>query len=238
MATPPPPQPPPPPPPGYPAYPPQPQQPPPGRPLPTDRSQVRPRSVWYWIAGAIAALAIGGSILIFSGGDEDIGSLTDVFSTLEQLEVPGAVTVDLAEDDEWAIYRSLGDTSFDFEDQGTSSLDCRVRDPGGSLVPLAGDFGFGNVTLNNETYVTEYTFTAPESGAYEVSCTGGNGPAEEVLVGENVEIGEIFGFFGRVALGIVILLLGLLATLAIALPVWLVRSKRIRDARRAGVYRG
>ena len=236
MATPPPPQPPPPPPPPPPGYPPPPPpgRPPPGPGHPVDRGRIRPHRAWYWVAGALGALAIAGSILIFTGGDEDLGSLTNVFSTLEELEVPGAVDVELAAGAEWAIYRSAGDSSSSFFDEG--SLECRVRDPSGDLVPLASDFGFSNVTLNGEVFVTEYTFEASESGRYEVGCRGrGAGPAERVLVGEQVEIGEIFGFFGRAALGIAVLLLGLIATTAIALPVWLVRSRKIAEARRSGV---
>jgi hypothetical protein len=72
-----------------------------------------------------------------------------------------------------------------------------------------------------------------------VSCEPGRrtAPPETVLVGKSLQFGEVFGFLGRVATGIAILLLGLLATAAIALPVGLTRSKRIGEARRAGLLR-
>ena len=205
---------------------------------PVNRSEIRPRRAWYWVAGMVALLTVVGSVLIFTGGDEDLGSLTDVFGTLEELEVPGEVTVDLDAGAEWAIYRGAESNSEGAYFNG-SSLECQVRDPDGDLIPLSDDFGFTNVTLNGEVFVTEYTFDAPEAGSYAVGCRGrGPAPGETVLVGQQVEIGEIFGFFGRFAAGIAILLLGLLATTAIALPVMLTRSKRIGEARRAGALRG
>jgi hypothetical protein len=247
MATPPPPQgptppPPPPPPPPYSGYgggygPPQPPQPPQGPTGPVSRSEIRPRRFWYWIAGVLALASLVGSIAIFASGDEEgIGSLTDVLGTLEELSAPGEITVDLTEGDEWAIYAPSGDSSNSsapFDDQ---ELDCEVRDPGGDLVPLAEDFGFSYVTLGDDTYTAEYSFDVRESGSYEVGCRPvGSTPPGTLVVGEKVQLGEVFGFFGRVALGAAVLLLGLIAVCAIALPVWLSRSRKIGEAKRAGV---
>jgi hypothetical protein len=194
------------------------------------------------VAGAIAALTVAGSILIFTGGDEDLGSLTDVFGTLEEFQAPGETTVELEAGAEWAIYRLSSDASGDatIGDSAFTDLDCRVRDPGGKLVPLVTDLGFSNVTLGDSVYVTSFTFDVPRSGTYDVGCEPGSRTSEpiDLLVGEKVEIGEIFGFFGRAAAGIAVLLLGLLAASAIALPVWLSRSKKIGQARRSGALRG
>ena len=239
MATPPPPQPPPPPPPpaGYPPRPPQ-QPHPAWLKGPVSRREIRPSRLWYWVTGVIGLAAVVGAILVFTGGDDDLGSLTDVFTTLEELQVPGEITVDLPAGEDWAIYRHSSESGGAFFEDD-SALDCRVRAPDGSLVPLTSDFGFSNVTLNDELYVTEYKFQVPESGSYEVSCEPGRRVDQpgSVLVGKSLEFGEVFGFFGRVAAGIAILLLGLLATAAIALPVALTRSKRIGEARRAGMLR-
>ena len=203
-----------------------------------NRSEIRPSRLWYWVAGVLAVLTVAGSVLIFTSGDEDLGSLTEVFGTLEELDVPGEVTVDLDAGDDWAIYRGSGSSEGTYFREG--SLDCQVRDPEGDLVPLATDFGFSNVTLDGEVYITEYTFEVLQTGSYTVGCRGDGGPVggETVLVGEKVEIGEIFGFFGRFAAGLAVLLLGLLICTAIALPVGLARSRKIGEAKRAGMLRG
>jgi hypothetical protein len=180
--------------------------------------------------------------MILSGGDEDLGTLTSVLGTLEELDAPGEVTVDLTAGDEWAIYRLSGDSAAApaFGDKGLAGLECEVRDPDGQLVPLVTDFGFTTVTLEDDLYVTNFTFDVPKTGAYEVSCDPGPRAATSVhlLVGEKVQLGEIFGFFGRIATGICILLLGLLLAVAVALPVWLSRSRKIGEARRAGRLTG
>jgi hypothetical protein len=183
-------------------------------------SKVRPSRLWYWVGGAVGLLAAVGAILVFTGGDEDLGDLTDVLGTLEDLEVPGEVTVDLPADEEWAIYSPGG------------GLRCAVTGPAGD-VDLDSDLGFGYVSLGDTTYRTAYTFDVPQAGQYEVRCApgGARGPGE-VLVGESIEVGEIAGFFGRAAVGIAILLAGALATLAIVLPVALSRARKLRDLRR------
>jgi hypothetical protein len=233
------------PPPPPPQYPPQPPGYPPQHPRwltgPVSRRDIRPSRLWYWVAGALGVAAVAGAILIFAGGDEDLGSLTDVFGTLEEFRSPGEVTVDLPEGAEWAIYREAGVSSSEgsFFNESSSSPNCEVRDPSGDLVPLASDFGFTNVTLNGQLYVTDYTFDVAEAGSHTVSCEPGRrfDPPETMLVGERVEFGEIFGFFGRVAAGLALLLLGLLITTAISLPVLLTRSRKLGEARRAGLLR-
>lgn len=229
MVTPPPPQPPPPPP------PPPAAQPPPVPPYSGPR-EIRPSRVWYWIAGAVAIAAIAGAILVFTGGDDDgggLGSLTDVLSTLEELQAPGSTTVDLEAGEEWAIYALSGRGSFRLAPP--ASLECGVLEPGGEQRPLASNLGIGTVTLGNESYETVFTFEVRESGPHRVSCRTRDSRPLPLLVGESIEIGEIFGFFGRAALGVAILLLGLIVTTAIALPVLLARSRRIAEARRAGI---
>ena len=247
MATPPPPQPPPPPP------PPQwgaqfPQQPPGGPQLPVDRSQITPRTFWYWIAGAIAVLMLVFAILVIvSGGDdegEEGGSLLGVFDTLEELEAPGEITVDLqASDEEWAIYELTSDSSegFGTEPAPNTTVDCQVEGPSGGRVPLDSNLGFGTVTLNGDVYTTAYTFDVAESGAYRVACDPQGGASASLLVGQQVSFEEVFGFFGdlfggigRALLGGVILLLGLMIAGGIALGVWLSRSRKIAEARRGG----
>ena len=203
---------------------------------PVEKGQIRPRRAWYWVAAVLGVAAIAGSVLIFTSGDDDLGSLTDVFGTLEELDASGSATVDLRAGDEWAVYRNVADPSDTlFEDEGSSS-GCRVRGPDGNLVPVSTDFGLSNVTLGDEVYAADYSWEASETGSYEVACDLDAG-GEQLLVGEKVEIGEIFGFFGRFAAGIAVLLLGLLATVAIALPIWLIRSRKIGEARRAGALR-
>lgn len=216
--------------------------------MPVDRSQITPRTFWYWIAGAVALLTVILSILVFAGGGEDEGdddgSLLGVFDTLEELDAPGEITVDLqAGDEEWAIYELTSDSSegFGTEPAPNTTVDCQVEGPSGSRVPLDSNLGFGTVTLNGDVYTTAYTFDVTESGPYRVACEPRGGASASLLVGQQVSFEEVFGFFGdlfggvgRALLGGALLLLGLLVAGAIALPVWLSRSRKIAEARRGG----
>ena len=190
----------------------------------------------------IALLTVVGSILIFASGDEDLGSLTDVFGTLEELDVPGEFSVDLEAGAQWAIYRGSSDSSDPFFDE--RSLECQVRDPDGDLVPARHrlrllERHLERGALHHRIHLRRARDRQLQGrAAAAAAAAAGRSSGRRSWSGKKVEIGEIFGFLGRFAAGIAVLLLGLLIATAIALPVMLLRSKKIGEARRAGALRG
>lgn len=190
--------------------------------IPSD--ELRPGRWWYLLSGLAVVATLAGAIALFASGGERVSSLASVFTELTAFEAPGETTVQLEAGDEQAIYRQ---TFSGFGQvpggQALTELRCRVADPGGAAVPLDETLGLSTLDLNQNRYVTEFTFEAAQSGEYAVRCTLPGGGQAGLLVGPEVKIGEIFGLVGSFLLGVAVLLLGLAVAAAIAVPVAVMR---------------
>lgn len=176
------------------------------------------------VAGVVLALAIAGAIVLWMSAGEDVDSLAESSESLIPLTAPGEVTAELEAGVEQAIYRRA-------DQRGSGRVRCRVSDEDGEPVSLSGVLGFTTLTVGSAEYVTAFNFEVPRSGRYEVACDSRRGETE-LLVGEKVKLGEIFGAVGGIFAGIGTLILGVMICLAIVTPVAIMRSRdRKRRAR-------
>ena len=236
------------------AQPPPPPQPPYGRPTPpqpaqrppppgfsVDGRELRPRRFWYWIAGLLAIGSIAAAVALFVSAGDNVDSLTDVVSELTPLDAPGETTVTLEAGDEQAIYRQVRSAvgPIGSGPGDASRLRCQVTDPSGGPVGLGQSLGISTLSLNRERYVAEFNFDAAVSGEYRVACLTPRGAALSLLIGPEIDIGEVFGLVGGVFGGIAILALGLIGAIAIVIPVAIMRSNHkrrlAREAAAAGI---
>jgi hypothetical protein len=183
----PPPPPPPPPPHGAPQPPPPLYAPPPHIPS----SELRPSTVWFWVAGAVGVVCVVVSILLFVNVFS--GLVDDLTGPLTELEAPGEVTLELEEGAERTIYRQFREAGAPVA-SGAPDPTCTVSSPSGSAVEVGDTFEW---TLNRsgDRYRAIHDFSAPTAGAYTVSCETRDNSSERVPVA----IGESIGLFELLA---------------------------------------
>lgn len=212
---------PPPPPPGATAAPP----PAPLRPPPPyiDPSVLRPRRLWYWVAGAVGVIGLVPAIVVF------IGLIDSLLETPAALPDAGELTISLEAGDERTVYEQVRDSSGRIETGAAPA--CAVTRVGAGPVPLSD----ANLTLRqgDDHYRALFDFEAPETGDYRVSCggrapSGGTGP---------LAIGDKIGITGRVLVFIAAFLGGFGLGLGIAIVTVIRRDSHKRRLQHEAMQR-
>lgn len=207
-----------------------PPPPPPPRPA-IDPAVLRPRRLWYVVAGLVFVLGVAGAVLLF------VVTLDTATRPLERFTAPGSVRVEVAAGKGRSIYVESpeGADSLDQSGIDRSDLDCTVTgESSGERPELDSPLGTFTITRGGTEYEAVLQFEVERGGSYEIGCRvlGAPGRAVPLAVGPRV---AVFGFIGRI-FGIFASLFGgaLIATLIAVLTAVLRHRHRRRLEREAG----
>ena len=151
----------------------------PGAPVPPSPSpEVRPKTLWYWVSGALALA----SVLIF--GLAVFFANNPVRATPEivaEIEPPEAVELAVGEGEEeaYAVYST----------PGGEATDCEAFSPSGEQHWLIMGGGDRHVDESHGEWVFLGLLETPEPGTYEVHCSG-IGHFTEVREGVDYVVGS------------------------------------------------
>ncbi|HEY0641516.1 MAG TPA: hypothetical protein VGD67_28130 [Pseudonocardiaceae bacterium] len=197
--------------------------------------EVRPRRLWYGVAGGVAGLGLAGAVVCLVLAAVSAGRVSDgiaEFRLSPQPVTPGVPsTVRLTPDTSWAVYvmvpRRTGPGG---EDVAAPAPAVNCLGEGVDFLPYRGDLAVGH---NGETYRPAVIARVAAAGTYEITCSvpGPDTFEHRLGVAEGIDadtvarvgggiLGAVAGVFGALALG----LGGLLAGGLVALVVTLRRS--------------
>ena len=168
--------------------------PPPAPPRPSiDSSLIRPRRLWYWVAGAVFVAGAAVAVVL------SVATFRSVTGDITQFSTPNEVTVDLEPGDRRTIYvQTLMDGSETVVGSSPPTSDelvCRVVGPTGptEVSDITGSF---TLTRGDDEYQALLRFEARSSGAHRVSCRERRPETEHGIPGEPLAIGPYVGVSG------------------------------------------
>ena len=183
--------------------------PPPPRP-PIDPALVRPRTAWYWIAGAVLVASVATSALVL------VSTVRAFTGPITRFTTPSAATVRIEPGEESTIYLRTGvtDGGLPSSEPSAADLACAVRGSAGDRpVPEESTAGF-TLTRGSEEYVARLDFEARRGGTYRVRCRHRDDPARRIqlAVGPRLRVfrlvagilGGLGAFFGGTAAAVLI----------------------------------
>ena len=190
---------------GYPA--PQPYWTPPR----IDPGQLKPSRLWYWLSPIPLVIGAGIAIVLL------VGVIQQFNTDLHRFRTPGSVVVKLDKNDERGIYLQTRGAP-GARSASSALVSCSVRSSLTGPVTLKDASGF-TLTLNSDEYEEQYRFVAPTEGEFTVTCR--NPAGIPMAVGPHVAVRR---FLGPVVGMIAAFLLGLIATVVIAVVTGVRRS--------------
>jgi hypothetical protein len=149
-----------------------------------DPAVLRPRRLWYWVAGAVGVIGLVPAIVLF------VGLIDSLLETPTALPDSGELTISLEAGDERTIYQQVRDSSGRIETGAAPA--CAVTRVGGGPVELSD----AQLTLDqgDDRYEALFDFAAPERGDYQLRCRDGT----QTSLSTPLAIGEKIGITGRV----------------------------------------
>ena len=203
--------------------------PPPWRPPPEiDKSLIRPRTLWYYVAALLFAACMIGAIAL------GYVLIKDAFGPLTRFTAPGSVEVTLKAGEGRSVYEQLIDRA-----QASTFQEprCEVRGLSSASRPgLSDPTGSFQLDRNGRAYVARLNFEAPVDDRYRVACRGsGAGTPIPLAVGPKARVGTFVArIFGAIGLGFASFILGA----AIAVPTLVMRNKHRQRLEQEAIARG
>lgn len=147
---------------------------------PEDLGPLRPSSVWYWVAGAIALAGIVGGIVL---------AIVTVVDTIDEvdawprIDVPGTADVSLDRGDHTLFLEYPGA----YEGYRAIAPDVEVTSPSGVEIPVVRR-PYGGTTYSWSGHQGESfaSFFVPEDGTYQIEVVSDSEPLQEVAIGQDI----------------------------------------------------
>lgn len=167
-----------------------------------------PRRLWYWIAGLIALVGIGGAI---AWGVISWDRLNDTIDDFERIAVPGQATLEFSDAGGYTVYYEEPNQGWEANYFGSPGVEI-TNATTGEAIPVSTYLTELTYTLGRRG-VAIYTFEIDEPGQYDVVVTAEAGSASdaEVALGPGIGgtlvwtiLGALAIFFGALVVAIVI----------------------------------
>ena len=191
-----------------------PPAPPPGTPPPPrpriDRALLRPRTIWYWVAGAVLVAGVTASAFVL------VSTVRTFTGPVTSFTAPAGVTLRLERGEGRTIYlQTRGAEGIAPASEPTAEdLDCSVRGSRGDRPVPESSIGGFTLTRGSDAYVARLHFEAGRGGTYAIRCRHRADPARRIplAVGPRLRVlrlvagilGGLGAFFGGTAAAVLI----------------------------------
>lgn len=197
-------------------------------------TRIRPSWVWYLVAGLVALAAVAGAIVLAALG---VVRFFDRIDDLQRVVVPGESTVEIDDPGGYTIYFEYrgaagGEDFLDGEDP-PQGLQVEVTGPDGQPVPIEPYSGRFVYADGDNEGSAQWTFDAPQAGAYVVRGTYAGEPSAQPQVVLAVGGSLAGGLVGYVVGAVAVAGIGLLIALVVLIVTVIRRSRSKREARQA-----
>lgn len=140
-----------------------------------DSRELRPRRIWYLIAGLISLVGVISGLVVFLVILQ--GTIPEVKARFTDGEPADVV---LSGGETWAIYMDTANPDF--------AANCVVLDSAGSPIATSRPSASKTFSRGPEEWVAIYTFAVPRSGTYRFNCSHGAAKTHTYAVAKDLDV--------------------------------------------------